>query len=271
MNARPTADPVGRTPGVVDLNRTVEVLAVCPMEIQDPALVEAYSALLTEDERTRQQAFVFAEHRHSYLVTRALIRWGLSRHIPGVEPAAWRFARNEYGRPRVEWPEAGRGLSFNLSHTAGLIVCAITAHRSVGIDVEAVDRRCEIEQIARRYFAPAEAAALGALPASSRRERFFEYWTLKEAYVKAQGAGLSLPLDGFAYAFHGAHIHLEFTDLVDDDAEAWQMALLEPLPGYRAAVVLRHDRTAARVLSFWRAVPLERTEPLECRMLATSG
>jgi 4'-phosphopantetheinyl transferase len=269
MSARPPSTSAGPS-AIADLDGTVDILVVCPAEIDDPVLLEAYSALLTEDERTREQAFVFAETRHTHRVTRALVRWGLSRYVPGIEPAAWRFSRSEYGRPRVEEPEVGRSLSFNLSHTAGLIVCAITAHRDVGIDVEAVDRRCEIEQIARRYFAAAEADALLELPPPSRRERFFEYWTLKEAYLKARGAGLSLPLDGFAYAFDGPSIRLRFSDLIDDATEAWQLALLEPLPGYRAALAVRRDG-ASCALSVRKAVPLRSAEPLSCRLIGTTA
>ena len=98
------------------------------------------------------------------------------------------------GKPTIAHPKDIAPLSFNLSHTERLIVCLVALDREVGVDAEDTERAGETVEVADRFFSPTEVAALRALPAQSRRRRFFQYWTLKEAYIKARGMGLSLPL-----------------------------------------------------------------------------
>jgi 4'-phosphopantetheinyl transferase len=90
-------------------------------------------------------------------------------------------------------------LRFNLSHTEGLVVLAV-AGSDVGVDVEWLDRKGRTVELADRYFAPAEATALRALPTDQQRDRFFDLWTLKESYIKARGLGLAIPLASFAFS-----------------------------------------------------------------------
>jgi 4'-phosphopantetheinyl transferase len=213
--------------------------------IQDPRLLAGYQALMSEAERERHDRFVFARDRHQFLVTRALVRTTLSRYAP-IAPADWRFVCNEYGKPRIEpgqghesdtWPR----LSFNLSNTRGVIACALTADcDEIGVDVEDTSRAGETIEIADRFFSPVEVEALRALPAAHQRQRFFAYWTLKEAYIKARGMGLSIPLDQFSFHLEGDEdIGISFDPRLGDDPGQWQFELYRASERHLMALALR--------------------------------
>lgn len=203
-----------------------------------PSLLAAYEALLAPAERARQGRYRFEHSRREYLLTRALVRATLSRYAP-VEPAAWTFRENEYGRPEVD-VDGHRDLRFNLSNTRGLIACVVARCREVGVDVEDIERSGETVSIADSFFSSREVAALHALPAARRRDRFFEYWTLKEAYIKARGMGLSLPLDQFSFLLDdGPPIRIAFDPRLGDDAATWQFAQVDLSPQHRAAAAVR--------------------------------
>ncbi len=210
-----------------------------PDEARDPALVAAYQGLLAPHERRRHDAFAFERHRHEYLVTRALVRAVLSRYA-AVAPADWTFVDGEYGKPQVAGPASAPPLRFNLSNTDGLVACVVTGDREVGVDVEAMDGRAATEDVAERFFSPAESAALRALPADARPGRFFEFWTLKEAYIKARGAGLSLPLDRFSFRLDpDTAPRIEFAPELRDDPAAWQFSQARPSPRHFLALAIR--------------------------------
>jgi 4'-phosphopantetheinyl transferase len=128
-----------------------------------------------------------------------MVRTVLSKYAD-VAPRDWRFAANEYGKPSIAAEHTkAKGVEFNLSHTEGLIVLGVTRGRALGVDVEnTVPREVDLE-VADRFFARTEVAALHMLPGHQQEQRFFEYWTLKEAYIKARGMGLSIPLNSFAF------------------------------------------------------------------------
>lgn len=211
-------------------------LWLCPHgESGDPALAAAYRMLLTPQERQQEDRFHFARDRHRYLLTRALVRTVLSRYAP-VEPASWRFASGPFGRPRIDGApcDETRGLDFNLSHTAGLVVLAVARDMGVGVDVENIRRSAVLEAV-DHFFAPAEARALGALPAALQPHRFFELWTLKESYIKARGMGLQIPLDSFAFALDDARdIGFALADPQGD--AAWHFRQLQPTPDHMVAL-----------------------------------
>lgn len=212
--------------------------------IRDPALLTKYAALLNTVERRQQHRFYFERDRHRYLMTRAMVRTVLTKYAP-IAPEQWEFRTNPYGRPEVanEHAEA-RQITFNLSHTHGLIVLGVTLNRAIGVDVENVHEQRAAVEIADRFFAPDEVAALRALSEKQQEQRFFEYWTLKESYIKARGMGLSIPLDRFAFDLEDrTRIGLTIDPSLGDRAERWSFWQLEPKPQYRVAVcVARSDR-----------------------------
>jgi 4'-phosphopantetheinyl transferase len=219
----------------------VDVFLTTPALAGDPALLAEYGRLMTEEEQKRQRAFVQERHRLEYLLTRALVRTALSRYRP-VSAASWRFTTNEYGSPRVEPP---CGLVFNLSNTPSMIVCAVTEGAAIGVDVEPHDRGGQVLDVAESVFAPLERAGLEALPEGRRRDRALSLWTLKEAYIKARGMGLSLPLNGFAFRFDDPDDvpRITFAPSIADDPGRWWFRTIDHVD-HRVAICAERTATA---------------------------
>src|SRR5262249_38404375 len=147
----------------------------------------------------RHRRFLFAEHRHQFLISHALLRQVLSLYVD-VAPAAWVFSTTAHGKPEIAAPAGPPSLRFNLSHPPGRACLAARLGGEIGVDVENMQRREVGLELAERYFASDEVAHLRRLEGAERKSAFFDYWTLKEAYLKARGLGLSLPLDAFAFS-----------------------------------------------------------------------
>ncbi len=226
-----------------------------PEAVSNPRLLAAYEGLLDAQERERHQKFRFEKHRREFLVSRALVRLTLSRYAP-VAPGDWHFVKNEFGRPDVH-PGAHSWLRFNLSHTNGMVLCAVTVDANIGVDVEDWARRSTPVELSDRFFAPEEAAALRALPPPNQAKRFFEYWTLKEAYIKARGVGLSVPLKWFSFHLRsGSPPRITFDPRLADEPDAWQFFQLQPSARYQAGLAVRRPRELPLTVRCWRTVPL---------------
>lgn len=206
--------------------------------VTSPIVVERYEKMMSPDERVRRDRFVFAKHRHQFLVTRGLLRTIVSRYIR-IRPEECVFVTNRYGKPFLRHGSPSQRLDFNMSHTNGLAAIAIAVGRDVGIDVEGVTQGTTHLAV-RRYFSSVEVTALVALPQAEQISRFFSYWTLKEAYIKARGMGLSIPLESFSINIDGNRsAAIEFGPSVDDDASAWQFGQYDLGPRYRMALAIR--------------------------------
>ncbi|WP_437661519.1 4'-phosphopantetheinyl transferase family protein [Sorangium sp. So ce1182] len=224
--------------------------------VRDEALLAAYHRLMAPDEATQQARFLFANNRHEYLLTRALVRTVLSKYAP-VAPEAWTFVRNEFGRPSIAGPAGVPPLRFNLSNTHGLIACLVALDRDVGVDVEDTERSSSAMDIADRFFSPSEVRALRAQPSERQRARFFEYWTLKESYIKARGMGLAIPLDHFSFDLDGGpEIGISFDPRLDDDRSAWQFALYRPSGRHTMAAAVRKGADPPLSIELRETVPL---------------
>ena len=231
-----------------------------PNEISEPALLTAYAGLLSRDEDARRCRFRLEHHRHTFLVAHALVRATLSRYSH-VKPQDWQFRLNAYGRPEVADDKSD--LRFNLSHTDGLVACAVSRVAQIGVDVESSERKVDIG-VADRFFSAPEIADLKCRPEHIRRTRFLEYWTLKESYIKARGMGLALPLGGFAFALEdGRDPEISFLDGIDDDPGRWRFRLLDAVPGFVMALCLE---VSARGDAKPEPMQLEirETTPLRC-------
>jgi len=205
------------------------------------ALAERLLPWLTADEHARMRRLVREGDRHTFAVTRALVRHTLSEY-GATAPRDWRFETNAYGCPSVAPAQAGDPpLSFNLSHTDGLVALAVTRGHAVGIDVERADRVVR-EQVAERFFAPSEVADLHALPVDEQPRAFFEYWTLKEAYIKARGLGLAIPLADFAFALRPpAPPTITFVAGFDDRPGRWQFWQAWPTAAHRLSLAVARE------------------------------
>ena len=207
----------------------VDVWLTRPQAVRDEAILNAYRRILSDEETQRCRRFHFERHRHTFLVAHALVRTSLS-HYHNTRPADWQFQFNKYGHPTTLGSHGG--LKFNLSHTDGLVACAVTREAEVGVDVEASDREVDV-RVADRFFSALETRELKSLPATQRQHRFLQYWTLKESYIKARGMGLALPLGGFAFTIESSRApRISFDEEIDDDAGRWQFASLSPVSGF---------------------------------------
>ncbi|MBK9945434.1 MAG: 4'-phosphopantetheinyl transferase superfamily protein [Kouleothrix sp.] len=190
--------------------------------------------LLAADERQRAERFHFERDRTHFVVGRATLRILLGRYL-GRPPEQLQFSYNAYGKPALP----GAGPAFNLAHAHGLALYAFSWGRALGVDLEYIRGDIEAEQIAERFFSPAERAALAQLPVAERRQAFFSCWTRKEAYIKAHGLGLALPLDQFDVSLApGAPARLLATHTDPADAARWSLCALAPGPGWAAALAV---------------------------------
>jgi 4'-phosphopantetheinyl transferase len=238
-------------PSLVDPGQ-VDVWLARDAELRDAALLESFARVLSPDETLRVERMQYVEGRHQMLVTRALVRHVLSCYSPQVSPADWRFDRGELGRPSVarDMPEAARAVHFNVAHTRGLVLMAVGRMPEIGVDVEQVDPSVRLA-VARRYFSAPEVAALDALPPGERPRRFQRLWTLKEAYLKAVGTGISGGLGSMTFHFEEA---LRFERAGDPDADRWQFRELG-IDGYLAAVACRLPAGATLSVNLRRFAP----------------
>ena len=217
----------------------VHLWSAVPDEIQDNKLLTFYSQLMTSSERDQYQRFHFAKHRHQYLITRALVRTTLSRYAD-VAPEQWRFSKNAYGRPEIVYPTTIPPLRFNLSHTDGLIICGVVLQQDLGVDVENLNRSRITPKIAEGFFSTQEIKDLFSIPAPDRLARFFDYWVLKESYIKAVGMGLSLSLKQFTFHLNES-IRISFHSSWHDDPNNWQFWLLQLTAQHRIAISVRRN------------------------------
>jgi 4'-phosphopantetheinyl transferase len=209
---------------------------------------------LSEEERAQVQRFKFERSRRESLATRALMRTALSHHHP-LAPQAWQFKLNAHGKPAIDTEcEPECGLHFNLSNSAGLVVCLVAEGADVGVDVEAFKRADQILKLAPEVFSAAEKAQLETLDDAEKLDRALSLWTLKESYIKARGMGLALPLDKFSFVFGGAEgVRLEIDPSLGDAPERWRFCQLDHA-GHRIAMMV--ERTAADELETWEARPV---------------
>jgi len=200
--------------------------------------VQQLAQTLSEDERTRAGRFHFERDRRRFIVGRGVLRAILGRYV-GIEPSRLEFCCGPRGKPYLAGRFAGGTLHFNLAHSEELALYAFAPGRVIGIDLERVRTEVACEQIARRFFSPRESATLRAQPAAVRQKAFFTCWTRKEAYIKARGEGLSLPLDQFEVSVTpGEPAKLLSISGYPMEASRWSIQELVPGPGYVAALAV---------------------------------
>ena len=227
----------------------------------DPVLLREYRSLLSSSERERQQSFGPEKNRRRDMLTRVLLRTTLSRYSD-TNPRDWRFRLGLHGKPEISEPAST--LKFNLSHSEDYIVLAVTRQYDVGVDIEYIRRKSDYAAIADRYFSDPENVDLAASPIETRRGRFYDYWTLKEAHVKARGLGLAASLSSFSIALNqdnGAEI--TFYGESGERSVNWQFWRFLPVTDYRMALALRCGQDTVVKLSMFETIPLRTTSCFE--------
>lgn len=217
----------------------VHVWTTSTNEADTAARLVQYRGLLSAEEASRCDRLASPASRARFLIARAMARTMLSRYVP-LNPAAWRFRITEHGRPEIaELPPGAPDLRFNLTHTEGLVACAVVVGREIGLDVEHVGRAVS-DAIVERFFSPQEIADLRNVPTDQQHLAFFDYWTLKEAYIKARGDGFRLALRQFAFRCQPDRAPvISVAPELQDDPTSWQFAQFWPTPDHRMALAVR--------------------------------
>lgn len=203
---------------------------------QPSAVQQQLAALLSADERDRAARFHFARDRRRFTAGRGILRLLVARYL-AIDPAHVLFEYGRHGKPALAAVQRAGDLRFNLAHSGECALLAFARGREVGVDVEQPRPVDNMAQVVARTFSGAEQAALRALPDSAQQQAFFTCWTRKEAYIKARGTGLALPLDSFDVALDPqAPARLLATRDEPGAAQQWTLCALAPGAGLVAAL-----------------------------------
>ena len=198
------------------------------------AELDLFRSLLSSDEARRAERFRFEKDRNQFTIARGMLRTLLGRYVD-TDPRALQFRFSDKGKPSLD----GSDVQFNVAHSGDLILLAFAPGSRLGVDVEQIRRDFATEDIAERFFSEQERQCLRDTPIGDRPDAFFRCWTRKEAYIKATGDGLSLPLQQFDVSF-GADQPAQLLATRPDPIEAqrWHMYNLSVDKGYAAALVV---------------------------------
>ena len=183
----------------------------------DPTHDATGASILSPEELERAARFRFPRDQRLFRVAHTLLRETLGRYLD-QHPATLKFVAESHGRPEL----TDRQLRFNLTHTNGLVACVVTSKADCGVDAEPSDRRSDYQLVAKNVFTDAERDAIAARPEAERPHQFFQFWTLKEAYIKARGQGLSLPLKEISFDVGQPEPTVQFGPPIGDDPAAWR-------------------------------------------------
>lgn len=215
--------------------------------ISRPNVFERARAIVDARDAARFSRFHREIDGQMFLLGRLMARTLVGRAL-GCDPQSWTWREGPRGRPEVGHPPTA--LRFNLAHSAGLVLCAIARGREVGVDVEDTSRRTPDPGIVDRYCAPAEVADIGAR-GDAWPERFLEYWTLKEAYLKARGLGIAVPLSEISFTLDGhGSARIGFLGTLSGTDERWSFTLARPSARHLAAVAVSTADGARPIVTF---------------------
>lgn len=224
-------------PPLVLHTNSVQVWCVC---LDSPPLpMSALEDTLDRSEYARASNFHFQRHRLRYVAARGLLRMLLGRYL-NVDPSAVLIQYGPFGKPALAQDEGCiQHLSFNLAHSDGVALIAVTRNRDVGVDVERVRPLRNLERLAERVLSGRERAWLAALDDADRVHAFYRCWTRKEAFLKALGHGLTRPLDRFEVSMWSREpARLVRIEWAPEEIGRWSIAQLEPVAGYGAALAV---------------------------------
>ncbi|WP_166826462.1 4'-phosphopantetheinyl transferase family protein [Thalassoroseus pseudoceratinae] len=220
-----------------------------PELVHGSRAIQECERILCSDELVRYRRFLRPADRHRFLVAHTLKRIWLSKFLQ--TPAdRLRFEIDQFGKPSL-LGDHHRRLAFNLSHTTGLVACAIADAGTVGIDVEDCSRAINIE-IGKTVYSESEMNAMRALEECEQRNRFFQLWTYKEAYSKARGLGFQLPMKQCEFHFPPEQsVQPKFGADVHDDPSRWRFVSRLIEPNHRCAVAVPIERESPGRVDFY--------------------
>lgn len=235
----PTLAPMRQAaPGPQDVHLWHHEHATCG----DAAELSSYLTLLPADERARHSGLRDERRQRRYLIGRALCRQALS-HYASASPLAWQFTLGSRGKPSITAPALASPLSFNLSHSDTVSICAITgAGPEIGVDIEPLTAGPKALAVAEQFFPDAETTALQRLRPAHRAEASLRLWALKESLVKASEVSLADGLSGVSFdVSHPDEIDVTFDERFSQPRAGWHFRLLRLQPGHLVALAIRTD------------------------------
>ncbi len=207
-------------------------------ELDVPLRAQQLAPLLAPDETERARRFYFERDRISFTIARGVLRVLLGRYL-GLPAGKVRFGYASHGKPYLLAGQSHDGLNFNVSHSHGLGLFAFTKGRELGVDLEQIRQETSDKEIAERFFSQREVTCLRSLPSDLQAQGFFNCWTRKEAYIKARGEGLSMPLDKFDVTLApGEPAALLETRIAPGEVERWSFLDIFPGEGFAGAVAV---------------------------------
>jgi 4'-phosphopantetheinyl transferase len=204
------------------------------MDIPSAMAARVYT-VLSEDERERLARLASERDQQRFIVAHGALRDVLARYLE-VTPSRVEYVHNPSGKPALD-PGFGSPLRFNLSHSGALALIAIAMDADVGVDVECVRAHRDYSEIARWFFSATEAEYLASVPYAEHAEAFIRCWTLKEAFLKARGDGLTAVLDGLPLTFTTGAAE-DAVELQSPASGRWSIHTLRPAPGYIGALAV---------------------------------
>jgi len=217
----------------------IHVWRVCLAQTE--SCLQSLQQTLSTDERTKADRFRFPKDRSQFIVSRGALRAILSRYL-NISSHLLRFDYNPYGKPSLIVTQGGNTLRFNLSHSRGMALIAITKNRDIGVDIEGINPNFSCLEIAEKFFSPLENSVLRSLPEHLQAPAFFTCWTRKEAYIKGVGKGLSIPLNQFDVSLApGEPAALLNVEGNPEEASRWSLIELFPSSDMVAAVAVAGD------------------------------
>jgi 4'-phosphopantetheinyl transferase len=232
-------------PGEASLDGREVHLWVVSLDASENNFEQARS-WLSPDEVARAERFHFERHARAFILGRATLRALLGSYT-GIAPEDVRFVYGPQGKPALA--DASCSLRFNASNSGQLAACAFTRGCEIGVDVEQHRAVRDLEHIAHRFFSAEEAAEVLELPAVDKDTGFYNCWTRKEAYIKAVGGGLSIPLDSFQVTLRpGVAERMVTLGGSADAARGWTLHAFTPAPGYTGAVAYPDEPRPLRAM-----------------------
>jgi 4'-phosphopantetheinyl transferase len=227
----------------------IHLWSVVP-EALSPRTVDRLAAWLSPPEQERWER---RGRSRDYLAGRTLARHVLAGHLD-IGPEAVELVEDALGRPELAREQERSQLSFNISGTQGMALCAVARGAQVGVDVEALTRRLDPSPPIARSFAPCEREDIARQPGDLRGRRILQYWTLKEAYVKALGTGLTLALDRFWFELDGDEPRLVLPPGPRPHGDSWRFFQRSLGERHLAAVAVKTETAGVQrlVVRAWR-------------------
>ncbi len=245
------AEPLSGRPGIVGKDVTISPPVPSRSEVhlwqaRIDRTEEYPYALLSADEVDRADRTVLKERRNTFVAARGFLRKVLSLYLD-IAPHDVEFVCSELGKPALCNASFKEPLYFNISHSREAVLVGISTVGELGVDIEYMRDRSSVDDIARKFYSLGEIDRLMNFSAMERKKKFYEYWTIKEAFTKALGMGLRMPLDSFEVELlSGGHASLLSYDSAVDISPSFTLKKLDPAPGYAGAVAVNGEVSSLR-------------------------